>query len=116
MKRFFIKSPLHRFVITASPTWENLMVIEDSSSGEQTEFLLDIEQRKRISLAIKFYRVKAEMTQQALGDKIGMTQQAIWRLENTYYASSNLERLKKIAAALNHPLEKFMIKDAHELS
>jgi len=61
------------------------------------------EERARISAASLIYnaRKKAGLSQQEMADKIGTTQSAISRLENTDYDGHTLSMLERIADALH---------------
>lgn len=65
------------------------------------------EERARINTACLIYeaRKKAGLSQKELADKIGSTQSAISRLENTDYEGHTLTILERVAEALDLELE-----------
>ncbi len=56
---------------------------------------------ERVAVEIAFYREKAGLTQQELADKIGTSQSAIARLEDSNYKGYSLKQLRKIADAFD---------------
>jgi len=56
---------------------------------------------ERVAVEIAFYREKAGLTQQELADKIGTSQSAIARLEDSKYKGYSIKQLRKIADAFD---------------
>lgn len=62
-------------------------------------------ERYQIACKIREHRKAAGLTQQELARKVGTKQSVISRIENLEYESHSLSLLKKIASALDIPIE-----------
>ena len=71
---------------------------ESLKAGDQR--VLPIEALEELPRALIQARIAAGISQEELGERLGLPKQAIQRYEATDYASANLTRLKEIAAAL----------------